>query len=216
MMVALKLIRALFPSQFFFFVFLDEHMISLHVKVGAQLIKAKAQSIDQQYGISEKAALVGQAATAVKDTAVQKMHEIDESLKISDKAASIAQSVGQTFSGIASVAMQNENIAKGISVIQGVGSTVTGAIKERVEREKMDIERAIQEKQKQVQLEKQQQQQQPQQQQQQATETKADSQEKATMDATLSNGTLPSAPEVITLPSGSATADGPPTSPTPN
>jgi len=127
-------------------------MISLHLKVGAQLIKAKAQSIDQKYGISEKAAAVSQSAAALKDLTVQKMQEIDESLKISDKAASLAQTVGQTFSGLAALAMQNESIAKGITAIQDVGA----AIKERVDKEKAEIEKAILEKQRLYQLERQQ------------------------------------------------------------
>lgn len=36
----------------------DKHSISEHIKVGAQILKAKVDEIDQKLGITEKAAIV--------------------------------------------------------------------------------------------------------------------------------------------------------------
>eukprot|EP01122_Echinamoeba_exundans_P015431 TRINITY_DN7320_c0_g1_i1.p1 TRINITY_DN7320_c0_g1~~TRINITY_DN7320_c0_g1_i1.p1 ORF type:complete len:303 (-),score=68.16 TRINITY_DN7320_c0_g1_i1:21-929(-) len=114
----------------------DKHMISLHVKVGAQVIKAKAQQLDEEYKISER-------VEAVKNAAVQHMQKIDEKLKFSDTAASVAQTVSGTVSELAQKALQNENVAKGVAKL----SALTDSIKDSVQREKAEIERAIREKQ---------------------------------------------------------------------
>jgi hypothetical protein len=111
-------------------------MISLHVKVGAQVIKAKAQQLDEEYKISEK-------VEAVRNAAVQQMQKIDEKLKFSDTAASVAQTVSGTVSEFAQKALQNENVAKGVAKL----SALTDSIKDSVQREKAEIERAIREKQ---------------------------------------------------------------------
>lgn len=111
-------------------------MISLHVKVGAQVLKAKAQQLDEEYKISEK-------VEAVRVAAVQQMQKIDERLHFSDTAASVAQTVSGTVTGLATKALQNENVAKSVSKI----SAFTDSIKDTVQREKAEIERAIKEKQ---------------------------------------------------------------------
>lgn len=113
-------------------------MISLHVKVGVQVIKAKAEQLNEEYKISEK-------VEAVKNAAVQQMQKIDEKLKFSDTAASVAQTVSGTVSELAQKALQNENVAKGVAKL----SALTDSIKDSVQREKEGIERAIREKQEQ-------------------------------------------------------------------
>lgn len=116
----------------------EKHMISLHVKVGVQVIKAKAEQLNEEYKISEK-------VEAVKNAAVQQMQKIDEKLKFSDTAASVAQTVSGTVSELAQKALQNENVAQGVAKL----SALTDSIKDSVQREKEGIERAIREKQEQ-------------------------------------------------------------------
>jgi RNA recognition motif-containing protein len=118
----------------------EHHSITAHVKVGADIVKAKIQQVDQQFGISDKAA-------TVRDAAILGVQRIDDNLKISDKATSIAQSFTTTMSDFANRAMQNENIAKGVNKISTTITEVKTTIQTKIDAEKSEIKQAIEEKQ---------------------------------------------------------------------
>ena len=70
-----------------------EHNISLRVNIGVELAKAKALDVNEQYKLSEKAAVAkDQAAEATFSTsvaAVVKAREIDEQYNVTEKAAAL-------------------------------------------------------------------------------------------------------------------------------
>ena len=84
-----------FDQSCFFFkkcsltLLLEKHNLSLQAKVALETIKVKAQEIDKQYGISEK-------ATAAKTAAVEKAKKLDEEFHITEKAATAANAVKTT------------------------------------------------------------------------------------------------------------------------
>jgi hypothetical protein len=68
---------------------IEKHNLSLQAKVALETIKVKANEIDKQYGISEKAA-------AAKTAAVEKAKKLDEEFHITEKASTAANTVKTT------------------------------------------------------------------------------------------------------------------------
>jgi hypothetical protein len=75
------------------------------------------------------------------------VQKIDENLKISEKASTVAQAFEDLATNIKSRAMQNETFASGVNKIQETFTNVGNTIKTKIEEEKKEIDRAIEEKQ---------------------------------------------------------------------
>jgi len=95
----------------------EKHMISLQLKVGAEQVKAKANEIDKALHISE-------TANVIKTVTMEKAKEMDEKLHISENMNRAADAVKQQASALATKATENEVVAKGVGILQNLGTTL--------------------------------------------------------------------------------------------
>eukprot|EP01113_Clastostelium_recurvatum_P013670 TRINITY_DN172_c0_g1_i3.p1 TRINITY_DN172_c0_g1~~TRINITY_DN172_c0_g1_i3.p1 ORF type:complete len:289 (-),score=106.05 TRINITY_DN172_c0_g1_i3:633-1499(-) len=117
----------------------EKHSISLQLKVGAEQVKAKANEIDAKLHITETAA-------TIKTVAVEKAHQVDEQLGITSKAT-VAAAVAKGAAGaVVAQVSSNETVAKGLTALKSVASSVTSAVTGQYQEVKTETERAIEEK----------------------------------------------------------------------
>jgi len=120
----------------------EEHSISLQIKVGVEHIKVKAHEIDQQYGISEKAA-------HVKHEALEKAKNLDDTYKISEKASSAANSVKAATILASTKAQENVTIKSGMDSLKSGWTSMTTSVTGIYNDYKDQTVKAIEEKKKQ-------------------------------------------------------------------
>jgi hypothetical protein len=101
----------------------EKHMISLQLKVGAEMLKAKAHELDQQYHISEK-------AQALKNAAEAKAKSVDEKYHITEKATMLKDTAAAGAASLAQKAQQNETVQKGVAVLAAVGASIKQKVQE--------------------------------------------------------------------------------------
>jgi len=95
----------------------EKHMISLQLKVGAEQVKAKANEIDKALHISE-------TANVIRTVTLEKAKEVDERLQISAKVGQAADAVKQQATALANKAAENEVVAKGVGILQNIGTSI--------------------------------------------------------------------------------------------
>jgi len=120
----------------------EEHSITLQLKVGVEHLKVKAHEIDQQYGISEKAA-------HVKHEAFEKAKSLDDTYKISEKASSAANTVKAATLQASAKAQENQTIKSGMESIKSGWNSVTTSVSGLYNDYKEQTVKAIEEKKKQ-------------------------------------------------------------------
>jgi len=119
----------------------EEHNITLQLKVGVEQLKVKAHEIDQQYGISEKAA-------QVKLQASEKAKKLNEEYHISEKANAAAESVKLTALAATQKAQENPTVKSGVESVKSGWNSVAASVSGMYQDYKEQTAKAIEEKKK--------------------------------------------------------------------